>query len=363
MKPKRLVVVTGIMFLLLTLVALPLLAACATPSAPTPAPTPAPAGGPPQKEAEFHWRMQSAFPAADITTQVHSSQIAKIIEEASEGRIKVDHFPGESIVGFNELVSAVQEGTLEVGYHFSPAASDLIPENNTSALPGLCRNVGEQYYYLYKTGRLEIMREAFKENGFFLLCNALPGEEVIYTSFDVTGWNDFKGRKGSSTPQTINILTELGAVVVPVAGWDEYTGMKLGNIDFFLYTIGELETLKFYEVAKSVILEPPSTMPTDDCFVNLKAWEAIGPELQNKIDMAVRAKLIDMALEYRKRNAHALETGEKNGVKLVKFSAADIKKYEDLSIKDWDRIAAMNSRAAQLIGIAKDFMSIRDRLR
>ena len=361
MKPKRLVVVTGIMFLLLTLVALPLMAGCATTSAPTPAPTPA--AGPPQQEAEFHWRMHSAFPAADITTQVHSTRIAKIIEEASEGRIKVDHFPGESIVGFNELVSAVKDGTLEVGYHFSPAACDLIPENNTTALAGCCRNVGEQYYYLYKTGRLEILREAFEENGLFLLCNALPGEEVIYTSFDVTGWDDFKGKKGSMTPNTINIITELGAVVVPIAGWDEYTAMKLGNIDFFNYTLGELESLKFYEVAQCVILEPPTTIATDDCFVNLEAWEAIGPELQNKIEMAVRAELMDMGMEYRKRNAHAIEIGEESGVKLVKFSAADIKRYEDLAIKDWDQIAALNSRAAELIDIAKDFVAIRDRLR
>ena len=73
--------------------------------------TPAPA---PAQQRTFTWKVQSAFPVTDYP---HRSliELAKSIEQMSGGRLKIEPLPVGAVVGFFEVLDAVNRGALDGG--------------------------------------------------------------------------------------------------------------------------------------------------------------------------------------------------------------------------------------------------------
>ena len=68
----------------------------------------------PAQPRTFVWKVQSAFPVTDYP---HRSllELAKSIEQMSGGRLKIEPLPVGAVVGFFEVLEAVNRGTLDGG--------------------------------------------------------------------------------------------------------------------------------------------------------------------------------------------------------------------------------------------------------
>ncbi len=359
---KKLRVVTSGMFLILTIVVVLLFTlACAqtapppaTPPSPGPTPTPGtptPAAGP-----EFHWRFQCAYSEADVDYQVTTKGIATLIEKMSDGQIEVDTYPVGALVAPEEMFSAIRDGSIEIGMDMTGILGEIVPTDYCTALPGSADNLEEYYDLIYRTGLLDIFREDFSENGIHLLCITLGGPDALRASFRLDSWDDIKGKKGWSNPLSAGPLTKLGAVCVEVPGYDMYTAMKLGNIEWHGWTLAELETLGWKEVTKSVVLDPILKIASNNIYVSSKAWQALGPELQEKLDWAVIHGLIDWGLEYRDWNYKAIAASKEYGVEFINMSAANKAKYIELCVEEWDVLATKSPRNAQCVELTKEWL-------
>ena len=346
MKRKALLVLLGTL-LVVTLV----VTACAEP---TPAPpeeeVPAPA------EAEFHWRFQCAYPDADLDYQITTKGMAALIEKISEGRIKVDTYPAGALVAPEEIFSAVIDGTIEMGMDMTGAVGEMVPTDYCTGLHGSAETLEEYYDLCYRTGLMDIFREDFREHGIYLLCITLGGPDLLRATFRLDGWDAIKGKKGWANPAYIGVIEELEGVSVDVPGYDMYSAMKLGTIEWHGWSVAELETLGWKEVTKSMVLDPPMKIASNNVYVNLEAWEALGPELQEKVDWAVIHGAVDWGLEYRDWNYEAIAASKEYGVEFIKFSAADKAKFIELCVKDWDRIAAISPRNAECVELAREWL-------
>src|SRR5687767_15198455 len=71
--------------------------------------TPAPA-----QPRTFVWKVQSSFPVTDYP---HRSliELAKSVDQMSAGRLKIEPLPVGSVVGFFEVLDAVNRGALDGG--------------------------------------------------------------------------------------------------------------------------------------------------------------------------------------------------------------------------------------------------------
>jgi TRAP-type C4-dicarboxylate transport system substrate-binding protein len=347
---KKLQIAIGSISLIIA--ALLLTLACAGPATPPPSGPETPGA----EEPEFHWRFQCAYSEADIDYQVTTQGIAALIEEVSGGKIEVDTYPVGALVAPEEMFSAIRDGSIEMGMDMTGAVGEIVPTDYCTALPGSAENLEEYYDLIYRTGLLDIFRNDFNENGIHLLAITLGGPDAMRASFLLTGWDGIKGKKGWANPLCVGPLTELGGVCVEVPGYDMYTAMKLGNIEWHGWTLAELETLGWKEVTKSVVLDPILKIASNNVYVSLKAWQALSPELQDKINYAVTHSLLDWGLEYRDYNLKAIAASKEYGVEFVNFSAADKAKYVDLCVKSWDELAAKSPQNAQCVELTKEWL-------
>ena len=150
--------------------------------------------------------------------------------------------------------------------------------------------------------------------------------------------------------------TELGGSNVDLPGYDFYSTMQLGTIDYFTWTIAELETLKFKEVCQSVLLDPVLFQASTDFYVNLEVWEALDPELQNRIEDRLQHRLMDIGLAIRDVDDRSIAASREYGVEFVVMSEADKARFLSLCDEDWDRLAALSPGCAEIIEINRAYM-------
>ena len=123
---------------------------------PTPAPTPAPA------QAEFKWRFQCPYADSDIDYSIVAKGVAALIEKASDGRIKVDTYSAGALVAPDEVLSAVIDGSIEMGMNMTGAQGEVIPADYCTGLIGSAETLGEMYDLTYRTGLFEIVQKDFR---------------------------------------------------------------------------------------------------------------------------------------------------------------------------------------------------------
>jgi TRAP-type C4-dicarboxylate transport system substrate-binding protein len=305
--------------------------------------------------AKYKWRFQVAFPESDGSF-VLGQGVKKIIEEASNGQIAVEIYPAGALVAPEEQLSATIDGSIDMSYNMSPADAELVPAALTASLPGAGKTLDEQFDLLYNMGVFKNIQADYESKGLHLLINPLAGREMLRSTFNFTGWDSFKGKKGWANPVTVNILTQLGGVCVDVPGFDMYSAMKLGTIEWHAWTISEFETTGLKEVTKSAVLDPPTLLAADAVVINPKAWQSIGPDLQNKIEDQLIKNVKSLGQAYWDRDNSAIAAAEKYGVTFLKMSDSDAVKYQNLCVKEWDNFAAEGPWAAKNIVIGKEFL-------
>jgi TRAP-type mannitol/chloroaromatic compound transport system substrate-binding protein len=82
-------------------------------------------------QPKVQWRMSTAWPKAMDLGQVPAQQMAKIVEETSGGRFRIEVFPGGEIVPPFECFDAASKGTIEA---FMAVASYWAEPKKESAL-------------------------------------------------------------------------------------------------------------------------------------------------------------------------------------------------------------------------------------
>lgn len=204
MRTKVLVIVT----LILVTVSL-ILAGCSSSAAPTTTTTMAPktstpAAAPTTPVAQqLNWRLSCGFGVSDSAYQIDAVGGAKLLEQGSGGKIKVQTFPDGQIVGGDDLFGAVGSGSVEVGANIGASVAGIIPEINGINLPIAAQDYKEFNEIIYKYGLIDKIRPSFVKNGVYLLGIQYAGEVCLQSTFDCSSLDSLKGKKDWSSASMV----------------------------------------------------------------------------------------------------------------------------------------------------------------
>jgi len=109
------------------------------------------------------------------------------------------------------------------------------------------------------------------------------------------------------------------------------------------------EKLGFYKIAKNYYY--PGWWeggPELDCFVNIKAWEALPKDYQAIFEAACYEANVDMVAKYDALNPAALKRLIGNGVKLQPFSNDIMAACYKATTETYDEIATKNAKFAKV---------------
>ncbi|WP_377297715.1 TRAP transporter substrate-binding protein [Rhizobium sp. SGZ-381] len=276
-----------------------------------------------QENPDITWRLTSSFPKSLDVLFNSSTEIAKSVSEATDGRFKIQTYAAGEIVPPLQAADAVAAGTVEMAH---TCAYYYVGKDPTFALGtaipfGLNARLANSWFSV--GGGTELLNEFFAGHNLY----ALPAGN---TGAQMGGWfrkeiktvDDLKGLKMRIAGLAGQVMTKVGVTPQQIAGGDVYAALEKGTIDATEF-VGPYDDHKlgFYKVAKYYYY--PAWWeggPTVHAFFNLEKFKALPKRYQRVLtDACARANAL-MLESYDALNAKALRQLVAEGAVLKPFS-------------------------------------------
>ena len=241
------------------------------------------------QEKVINWRVQSMCAAGDFGFQ-GADRFAKLVTEASGGRLQVKAFTAGAITPAGKEFEGMMAGSVEAA-HVSPGwAIGYVPAGVffTSCVGGL---TGTQFMMWLDAEGVAIAKERYRPIGveFIEQLSIHPTEVWAHSNKPLNSVADIKGLKIRMGTTALNsIFEKMDAAPVFLPGGEIYEAMQRGIIDAFEYITPSLNWgMGFQEVSKYMYLGV-SRSPSDaqSLFVNKKKWDELPDDLKRIVEMA-----------------------------------------------------------------------------
>ena len=278
----------------------------------------------------YNWKISQGI-AEDHPAAARCKQFAKLVEEKSGGRIKLNYFPSGALGDWMEQIEANRMGTLEIGLNAGSTSYD--PRTNLMFMPYLFATWDEARAAIGSKGWLTpIFDELYSQIGLKVLgiyLNAWDGmaytkrvDKVVLTP------DQYKGIKMRVPPIRIFELyiPTLGFISTPIAYSETFTALQTGIVD----ARSACPAVEAYVMRDALSY----WVATRDCFeywfltVNKDLWNTLAKEDKDILTAAADKVMSDQA--------QAAEKDENDFKK--KLEAAGVKVYE-VNQKQWEESA------------------------
>jgi len=289
-------------------------------------------------QPKFQWRMPTAWTPALDHLQGAAQRLAKVVEETSGGRFRIEVFPGGQIMPPLACFDAASQGTIEAfmaAAYYWPAKEPAVEWFCT--VPFGMNPEGMAAWY-YQGGGLKLWEETYA--AFNLVprpATAAAPQMAGWFRKKITTIGDYKGLK-------MRIATGLGGKVYAKAGGtavltpaaEIYAALERGVIDACEW-IGPHEDMKLglHKTARYYYYpgwHEPGT--TTEFGFNKKAYEALPVDLRRTLDHAAAAVQVYGLTYFHAKNAIALErlkTEFKGKVEILQLPAAVLRDLKKLA--------------------------------
>ena len=269
------------------------------------------------------WRVQTALPAASMYMDI-LKDFARNVDEMSGGRLETEMLPVGAVVGFFEVMDAVDKGIVEGGFtwaHFfsgkRPAAYLFADQPSVGGM--------DQFTFLawfYEGGGNELYADFIdndlKANMVAFINLMSGGQPLGWFKEPISSLEDFQKLKYRSPPGlTGELFTGMGVSAVALPGGELVPAAQKGIIDAAEWiNPGEDIRLGLHQVWKHYYLQGfHQASDLGSIIVNKDFWDSLSPDLQAIIRTAAKASVTDSIAANIARNAAALkEMQEEHGV-------------------------------------------------
>ncbi len=287
------------------------------------------------KAQTYKWKLVTSWPKNFPGLGTGPEKFAKLVDEMSDGRLKIKVYGAGQLVPALEVFDAVSRGTAQMGhsgaYYWkgkAPAAQFF-----TSVPFGL--NAQEMHGWIHYGGGMELWQELYAPFNLIPLAGGNTGVQMGgWFNKEINSLGDLKGLKMRIPGLGGEVLERAGGTPVTLPGAELFTALQTGAIDATEW-VGPYNDLAFglYKAAKFYYYpgwhEPGSML---EFMVNKTAFDKLPKDLQAIVRTASRATNQDMLDEYTARNNHALkELVEKHNVQLRAYPEDVLLKLRDLS--------------------------------
>jgi TRAP-type mannitol/chloroaromatic compound transport system substrate-binding protein len=315
-------------------------------------------------QSPVKWRVQTAWPAGTAGHKQFLKFCANV-KELSEGKLQFQGFPEKGIVGTFEMFNAVKAGQLDAMHCFSNYWAGNLPVTAFLSSYPLGLDRPDQWEtWIYELGGLQVARRAYRDHNMFYVGPIQHDLNLIHSRIPIRSFEEFKGKKIRYPGGMIaEIFSYAGVSTVILPGGEVYQALERGLVDAADYVGPAVNyDLKFGEVAKYIIMGPPSTpclhQPVDlmDLTVNMAKWTALSKHLQELVIAATRQHSWDQYAYIQKANIAAWEKYKAAGVQIIRLSEDDVQKFRRFAIPMWFKWAKKDPLAKEAFASQLAFM-------
>ncbi len=227
-------------------------------------------------------RMSHFMPAPSAMNVEIFEPWAKKIEEESNGRIKIENFPGSTLTKPADTYEAVVNGRVDIGIQLQGYTSGRFPLSQIAELPGLSNSAAQMgclMQTLYDDGTIA---SEYEDSHVISLYGLGPG--VLHSTKLIAKPDDMKGLR-IRRPSAVagDIIESMGAAPVGLPATDIYTSLQRGVIDGLSLPWDGVPIFRVNELVKNHTNIP---LYSSSIVMNMNKakYDALPPDLQKVID-------------------------------------------------------------------------------
>ncbi len=286
------------------------------------------------EQQTFNWKMVTSWPKNFPGVGVGAERFAQLVDEMSNGRLKVRVYAAGELVPALEVFDAVSRGTAEMGHSAPYYWKGKVPAAQFFCAMPFGPNAQEMNAWLHHGGGMQLWEEVYAQYGVLpMACGATGVQTAGWFNKEINSVNDFKGLKMRTPGLGGEVLTRMGGTVVNMPAGEIFTALQTGAIDATEW-IGPYNDLALglHKAAKYYYTpgwqEPNVTFELD---INLKAWETLPNDLKAIVRAAARAINGDMLDDYNAKNMEALEQLRAQGVQVRRLPDEVLARLKEVS--------------------------------
>ena len=304
------------------------------------------------KNESFNWRLVTSWPKNYPGLGMAPERIADLVEEMSDGQMKITVYGAEEQVPAFGVFDAVSSGSHQMGHSGGYFWKGKVPAAQffTSVPFGLTAD--EINAWVNRGGGLELWREIYAPFNIYPIPAGNTGTQMFgWFNKEINSLEDVKGLKMRIPGIGGEVLKEAGGIPVTLPGGELFTALQTGVIDATEW-VGPYNdlTFGFHQAAKYYYYpgwhEPG---PMLELLINIDAWNSLPNHLQVIIETATKAVNQDMLDEYLAKNNQALtELVEVHGIELRRLPDDVIEEFRKISNKILDDLAKEDETIAKV---------------
>jgi TRAP-type mannitol/chloroaromatic compound transport system substrate-binding protein len=287
-------------------------------------------------QPKVQWRMPTAVPSALDIQFGAALRLAKVVEEMSGGRFRIEVFPAGQIMPAFDIFDAASQGRIEMFSAGSIFWDTKDPAFQWFTTVPFGMNCEGMQAWFYQSDGLKLWEETYAA------FNLVP-RLSLQTAPEMGGWfrkkvttiADYKGLKMRIPGLGGKVVARAGATVVTLPPGEIYAALERGVIDTSEYIgphndmkLGLHKTARYYYYPG---WHQPGT--TGEFVFNKKAYEALPVDLRRTLDHAA-AVLVYGSTDSRVKNAIALQwlrTEFKGKAEILQFPAPMLRDLKKLA--------------------------------
>jgi TRAP-type C4-dicarboxylate transport system substrate-binding protein len=267
-------------------------------------------------------------------TRAGFEMYVKRLHEKTRGEITINIIGGPEAIDYDSQAEAVRSGVVDVYGGASGRLMAIIPEILTLEVSELTPSEER------KVGYYDFMNQLFNKVGLFYIGRTWMNYPFyLWTNVEVKKLGDLSGLKFRGTPFYHPVMRPFGIVPVAMPLEDIYEAMGRRIVDGWAASPNTAIDSKLYEVTKYCIDQPFWGAGNFMAIVNLKAWNRVPKHLQQLMVDVMAEMEPEIGTYYKNSFEGTMKKLKDYGMKFVKFSPADAKRFdEEVARAKWESI-------------------------
>ena len=251
-------------------------------------------------------RLAHFFPATHPAETVLVKQWADVLDQATDGQVKIESYPGESLLKAPDIYNGVVEGVTDIGLSCFAYTPGRFPILESFELPGIIYKNSRSASMVAWEGIQAMNPEEVQDTHLLMVIATGPGD--LFTKTPVRVLADIQAMEIRATGLSAETIKLLGGVPVGMPQSDTYDALSKGVVKGNLAPVEVLKGWKNAEVTNYITKTPFLYNTLFFVTINKKVWASIPADLQKKItDVTTKFHTETAAGLWDMQNADALK--------------------------------------------------------
>jgi TRAP-type C4-dicarboxylate transport system substrate-binding protein len=292
---------------------------------------------------------------------VLAEKFAEEVNKASNGNIKIEVYPANSLIKPGEQFGALNKGSLDMAVWAPFYAAGKVPEFSITLMPGIIQSFDQAWQWKDEEVGQEL-NSLLEENGvknlvwaWGSMAIASKGDNKIVNPEDVNGLL-FRGAGKDSE----KMLESLGAGISSMPSSEIYSALQTNIIDGTLTSFDSFLSYRIFEVVDHFNYTGNNAFmyATNPLVISKHAWDNKLSEEQQKILVQASNDLQDWVKQAAiESNNDVAGIFRDAGVEVHEMTAEESKKWFEASQPIVEEFASISDRARRLVEAAKNYIN------